>query len=123
LSRRGPYTCHLSASALAAIAFRTTNNPVEAAAGPVAVGPVGMELVAVGAVAVGLVAVVVGAAPAGQPLERGPGGLPVAAPARRLPARVGAEQPLRVDLVPLTGVVSSSSSCPKGAVPFRPAGS
>jgi hypothetical protein len=63
------------------------NGAVAAAAWAVAVGPVGM----------GLVAVV--AAPAGQALEGGLGGLPVAAAAGRLPAGLGAQQP--VDLVPL----------------------
>jgi hypothetical protein len=48
-----------------------------------------------------LVAVVTVEAPAGQALERDPGRLPVAAAARRLPARLGAQQPL--DLVPLAG--------------------
>jgi hypothetical protein len=51
----------------------------------------------------GLVAVVAVAAPAGQPLKGGLGGLPVAAAAGRLPAGLGAQQPVGVDLVPLAG--------------------
>jgi hypothetical protein len=56
--------------------------------------------VVVGAVGMGLVPVVAVAAPPGQALERGLGGLPVAAAAGGLPAGVSAQQPLRVDLVP-----------------------
>jgi hypothetical protein len=52
---------------------------------------------------VAVVAMVAVAAPAGQPLEGGLGGLPVASPAGRLPARLGAQPPLRVDSMPLAG--------------------
>jgi hypothetical protein len=72
---------------LAAVAFLTANGAVQAA-GPFPGDAVGMVLVAV---------VVMMAAPAGQPLECGSGGLPVAATAGRLPTGFGAQQP--VDLV------------------------
>jgi hypothetical protein len=61
-------------------------------AGELAAGPV--------AVRMPLVALVAVAVPAGQPLERGPGRLPVAAAAGTRPARLGAQQPLGIDLVP-----------------------
>jgi hypothetical protein len=51
----------------------------------------------------GLVAVGAVAAPAGEALEGGLGGLPVAAATGRLPAGLGAQQPLRVNLVRLAG--------------------
>jgi hypothetical protein len=76
----------------------------------------------------GLAAMV--AAPAGQPLEGGLGGLPVAAAAGRLAARVGAQQPLRVDLVPLAGhqrrrllpVASAMGALAAAVAPGLPAG-
>jgi len=43
------------------------------------------------------------AAPAGQVLQGGPGGVPVAPAAGRLPAGFGAQQPVRVDPVPPVG--------------------
>ena len=77
----------------------------------------------------GLVAVVAVATPAGQALEGGLGGLPVAAAAGRLPAGLGAQQPLRVDLVPLTGhhrrplpAVASAMGALAAAVTARAAG-
>ena len=50
-----------------------------------------------------LVAVLAVAVPAGQPLQRGPGQLPVAAPAGDLPPGFAAQQPLRVDPMPPIG--------------------
>src|SRR5215218_4158411 len=73
---------------LPAVALLAGELGAAATAGPVALR---MQLVTVAAVAV----------PAGQALERGPGHLPVAAAAGGLPARLGAQQPLGVDLVPL----------------------
>jgi hypothetical protein len=71
---------------LAAVAIAAGDLAVEAAA----------ELVAV-------VAVIAVAAPASQALERAPGRLPVAAAAGRLPAGLGAQQPLGIDRVPPAG--------------------
>ena len=60
---------------------------------------------AAGSVAVGrpLVAMIAVATPAGQVLQGGSGGVPVAAPAGGLPAGFGAQQPLRVELMAPVG--------------------
>jgi hypothetical protein len=77
---------------LAAVAFLAATGAVQATAGWLAADAVKL-----------LITVVAVAAPAGQALERGLGGLPVAAAARRLPARLGAQQPLRINRVPPIG--------------------
>jgi hypothetical protein len=65
------------------------------------------------------VAVVAVAAPAGQALEGGLGGLPVAAAAGRLPAGLGAQQP--VDLVPLaTGYRRPLPAVASAIAPYSP---
>jgi hypothetical protein len=66
---------------LAAVAFLAVTGAVQATAGWLAADVVKMRLATVVAVA----------APAGQALERGLGGLPVAAAAWRRPARLGAQ--------------------------------
>jgi hypothetical protein len=100
------------------MAFLAADGAVEAA-GPVAVGAVGMGLVAVGAVAT-----------PGEALEGGLGGLPVAAAVGGLPAGLGAQQPLRVDLVALAGhhrrrlpaVASAMGAVEAAVAPGRPVG-
>src|SRR5215207_10338112 len=79
--------CSLLPAGLAAVTFLAATGAVQTVPGSLLVGTVGKGLV---------VAVT---APAAQALERGLGGLPVAAMAGRLPAGLGAQQPLRVGLV------------------------
>src|SRR5688572_24926463 len=82
-----PMGCSLSASALAAVAF----GPAEIAA-PEPAGPL------LGAVPVVTVAVMVG-----QPLQGGPGAVPVAAAAGGVAVWFGAQQPAQIGPVPLVG--------------------
>ena len=69
------------------------------------------------------------AAPVRQPLERGLGGLPVTAAAGYLPAGFGAQQPLRVDLLPpvrphrpLHAFASAMSPLTAAVIPALPPG-
>jgi hypothetical protein len=90
-----------------------------AAAGPVTVDAVRMGLVAVGAVAT-----------PGEAFEGGLGGLPVAAAVGGLPAGLGAQQPLRVNLVALAGhqrrwlpaVAAAMGTLEAAVAPGRPVG-